>query len=143
MMKQGVLLVVVLLTIFSCTKKTDVYNVLDFGAINDGKTLTTAHIQKAIEECVKNGGGMVYVPKGEFLVGTLNLRSNVNFHMETGAIIKATTDLTQYQVHNEQPAGVFYTEKATNVSITRKITSEKCLQALEMVRCIQKIGSTR
>ena len=118
MMKQGVLLVVVLLTIFSCTKKTDVYNVLDFGAINDGKTLTTAHIQKAIEECVKNGGGMVYVPKGEFLVGTLNLRSNVNFHMETGAIIKATTDLTQYQVHNEQPAGVFYTEKATNVSIT-------------------------
>ena len=61
---------------------------------------------------------MVYVPQGEYLVGTLNLKSNVEFHLESGAVLKATTDLSQYQKHNEQLAGVFYTEDSKNVSIT-------------------------
>jgi polygalacturonase len=112
------LIFILFVTLLSCSRKSDIYNVLDFGAKNDGQSLTTTQIQKAIDTCAKNGGGMVYVPKGDFLTGTLNLRSNVNFHMETGARLIATTDLSQYQVHNEQPAGVFYTEKANHVSIT-------------------------
>jgi polygalacturonase len=63
-------------------------------------------------------GRRCYVPKGEYLVGTLNLKSYVEFHLETGAILKATTDLSKYQKHNEQPAGVFYTEDSHDVSIT-------------------------
>lgn len=95
-----------------------VYNVLDFGAKNNGNDLTTADIQKAINACFADGGGQVYVPKGTYLVGTLNLRSNVEFHFETGAVLKATTDLSQYQRNNKQLAGVFYTENSENVSIT-------------------------
>lgn len=94
------------------------YNVLDFGAKNDGRSLVTSYIQKTIDQCHNDGGGVVFVPRGEYLVGTLNLKSNVEFRFETGAVLKATTDLSQFQRHNEQLAGVFYTEDATNVSIT-------------------------
>lgn len=117
-MKKGLLFISFLLSFLFNYAKSDTYNVLDFGAIADGKTLATSAIQKTIDACASNGGGMVYVPKGEFLVGTINLKSNIDFHFETGATLIATTDLTQYQVHNTQPAGVFFTEKAHNLSIT-------------------------
>lgn len=117
-MKKGFLLITFLFAFLFNYAKSDIYNILDFGAVADGKTLTTTAIQKAIDACASNGGGKVYVPKGEFLVGTLNLKSNIDFHFETGAVLVATTDLTQYQIHNTEPAGVFYTEKAHNVSIT-------------------------
>lgn len=117
-MTKGVLLVVLSLKLLTTHAQSDIYNIIDYGANNDGKTLTTKAIQTAIDSCAAKGGGTVYIPKGDFLVGTLNLKSNVDFHMQTGARLIATTDLKQYQVHNQQPAGVFYTEKAHDVSIT-------------------------
>jgi len=112
--------ILLLLFAFCCWLSTNaaIYNVIDFGAKNDGFTLTTSHIQSAINKCFEDGGGVVYVPKGEYLTGTLNLKSNVEFRFETGAVLKATTDLTQYQRHNKELAGIFYTEKSKNVSIT-------------------------
>lgn len=98
--------------------RSAIYNIMDFGAFNNGRDLTTIHIQKAIDKCFLEGGGVVYVPEGEYLVGTLNLKSNVEFHLEQGAVLKATTDLSKYQKHNDHPAGVFYTEDSENVSIT-------------------------
>lgn len=95
-----------------------VYDVTDFGASPDGKRLATAGIQKAIDRCNADGGGVVFVPSGVYLVGTINLKSNVEFRMEMGAELRATLDLTQYQRHNRELAGIFYTEKASNVSIT-------------------------
>lgn len=94
------------------------YNVLEFGASNDGRKLTTQAIQKAIDRCHQDGGGTVFVPKGKYLVGTINLKSNVDFHFDTGATLIATTDLGQYQKNNDYLAGVFYTENSDNVSIT-------------------------
>jgi len=108
----------VFLALCSFLLNASVYNIMDFGAINNGRDLTTVHIQDAIDKCFASGGGVVLVPKGEYLVGTLNLKSNVEFRLEKGAILKATTDLSKYQIHNEQPAGVFYTEDSHDVSIT-------------------------
>jgi polygalacturonase len=116
-MKKNVI-IFILFVLASIESYAENYNVKDFGALSNGKDLTTVHIQSAIDKCYADGGGIVLVPKGEYLVGTLNLKSNVEFHIETGAIIKATTDLTKYQIHNEQPAGVFYTEDSHDVSIT-------------------------
>ena len=48
-------------------------NVLDFGAIPDGKTLTTEALQKAINHCAAAGGGTVTVPPGVFLTHTVFL----------------------------------------------------------------------
>lgn len=115
-MKTKLFLACLIMSIF--TVKATVYNVLDFGADNSGKKLTTMHIQATIDHCSKNGGGVVYVPLGKYLTGTLNLKSNVEFRFENGSMLVATTDLSQYQKHNEHLAGVFYTEDAENVSIT-------------------------
>ena len=95
-----------------------VYDVTAFGAPADGATLATEPVQRAIDRCHADGGGVVLVPAGSYLVGTLNLRSNVEFRLETGAELRATLDLTQYQRHNRELAGIFYTERASNVSIT-------------------------
>lgn len=116
-MSKRILLSILCLTLWIGANAAT-YNVMDYGAKNNGSELTTAHIQQAIDRCYENGGGTVYIPQGTYLVGTINLRSNVEFHFESGAILKATTDLSKYQKHNTGLAGVFYTEDAENVSIT-------------------------
>ncbi len=112
------ILLCLLLSALNFTLKSEVYNIMDFGAINNGREITTAMIQNAIDKCFSDGGGTVFVPRGVYLTGTLNLRSNVEFHLEMGAVIKASTDLSHYQKHMEHLAGLFYTEDAENVSIT-------------------------
>ena len=84
----------------------------------DGSSLVTDKIQKVIDACAEAGGGVVSLPKGDYLVGTLNLRDNVEFHFENGARLVATTDTTKYQTHNEQKAGIFYSEDCDNIAIT-------------------------
>ena len=69
-----------------------IYNITDFGAIADGKTNNALAIQNAIDKCSDNSGGVVYIPSGEFLSGTLLLKSNVNLYLEQGAILKSSID---------------------------------------------------
>ena len=49
-MKKGILFCL-LFTVLNLTSQSAVYNVMDFGARNDGKTLTTLQIQNAIDRC--------------------------------------------------------------------------------------------
>ena len=71
--------------------------ITDFGAVADGKTDCTAAIAKAIDACVKAGGGRVVVPAGEFLTGAIHLESNVNLHLAaTNSVLKFTTDPKAY-----------------------------------------------
>ncbi len=74
------------------------FHILDFRAIGDGITLDTAAINRAIETCHRNGGGTVFVPAGQYLVGTLELLSNVTLHLDAGAVIKGSSDLADYRV---------------------------------------------
>ena len=62
------------------------YNILDFGAVADGVTNNAKAIQQAIDEATKVGG-QVIVPAGEFLSGTIVLKSNVDLHLEKGAVL--------------------------------------------------------
>lgn len=84
------------------------YNILDFGAVADGKTLATAAIQAAVDACNQSGGGRVCIPAGTFLTGSLLLKDNVELHLETGATLKASTDLADYNADDayEQNYGV-------------------------------------
>ncbi|HTQ10549.1 MAG TPA: glycosyl hydrolase family 28-related protein, partial [Fimbriimonadaceae bacterium] len=52
-------------------------NVRDFGAKGDGVTLDTAAVQSAIDAANKDQGGIVLVPAGVFVIGTVELKSNV------------------------------------------------------------------
>lgn len=76
------------------------YNITDYGASADGKTLCTQNIQSAIDDCYKNGGGRVVVPAGNYLTGTIWLRSNVEFHLEMGALLIASTDMKDYNAED-------------------------------------------
>src|SRR5215471_7052060 len=53
------------------------YSVRDFGAKGDGVTLDTAALQAAIDKCHQDRGGTVVVPAGVFVIGTVELKSNV------------------------------------------------------------------
>lgn len=73
-----------------------IYNILDFGAIADGETLCTGAIQSAIDTCHSNGGGRVVIPAGNFYSGSIYLKSNVELHLELGAVLKASGNMDDY-----------------------------------------------
>jgi hypothetical protein len=58
-----------------------VFNVREFGAKGDGKTLDTVAIQSAIDAAHKDQGGTVLIPAGTFVVGTIELKSNVTLKL--------------------------------------------------------------
>jgi polygalacturonase len=101
------------------------YSIVDFGAKGDGKTLNTTAINKAIQTCHEQGGGTVLIPAGTFVSGTVILRSNVNFHLEAGAILMASRDTADYQPMSStlfhegyNRYGLIYAHNARNVFIT-------------------------
>jgi polygalacturonase len=103
--------------------KTQTINILDLGAVPDGITVNTSYIQQAIDSISTHGGGTVYVPSGIFISGTLELKSNVNLHLETGAEIKGSPNINDYKEYKAvnydiTHYGIIYSQQATNVSIT-------------------------
>ena len=62
-------------------------NIMDHRAIGDGQTMNTKAIDEAIQECAQAGGGKVVVPAGVWLTGPIRFKSNINLHLEAGAVI--------------------------------------------------------
>lgn len=58
--------------------------------------LSTSAIQKAIDEVAKNGGGLVNIPKGKWLSGRIELKSNINLHFEDGAELTFSGEIKDY-----------------------------------------------
>ncbi len=71
-------------------------NLLDYGAVADGKTLCTAALQSAIDACAAAGGGRVVVSAGCYKIGTVFLKSRVELHLEIGAELIASDNLDDY-----------------------------------------------
>ena len=71
-------------------------NISDYGAIGDGKTVNTKAIQKAIDDCHESGGGKVLFSNGNYVTGTLFLKSNVFLHIEVGATLSGSTKISDY-----------------------------------------------
>ncbi len=76
--------------------KDDVYNIIDFGAKSNIEFNNKAFIQEAIDTCSKNGGGMVLIPNGFYLTGPIELKSNVNLHLEDNAYVLFTKSKEEY-----------------------------------------------
>ncbi len=77
------------------------YNIMEFGAVNDGSEISTAAIQTAVDKCAKNGGGVVYIPFGTYICATIVLCSNVHFVFESGATILGTLNPDDYLPREE------------------------------------------
>ncbi|MFZ2148201.1 MAG: glycoside hydrolase family 28 protein [Sedimentisphaerales bacterium] len=78
------------------TKTLPFFNVVDYGAVADGKTLCTTAIQKAVDECAAAGGGTVHFPAGKYLSGTIFLKSNVTLDIGEGATLLASTNFEDF-----------------------------------------------
>lgn len=72
------------------------YNIAERGAVNDGRTVNTKAIQAVIDACAQNGGGTVVVPKGIFVSGALFLKRGVNLELQTGGVLKGSTNINDY-----------------------------------------------
>jgi polygalacturonase len=73
-----------------------VYDIRDFGAKGDGKTLDTAALQAAIDACHRDQGGTVLVPAGVFVIGTAELKSNVTLHIAAQGTLLGVAEGKQY-----------------------------------------------
>ena len=106
--------------------KKDTISILKYGAKPDGITLNTKSINDAINASNKRGGGVVLIPRGLWLTGPIELKSNVNLHLQRDAFLNFTSDFTQYKlietnweglraVRNQSPISA---TNATNIAIT-------------------------
>ncbi len=105
--------------------------ITEYGAEAGGKTLCTQAIAVAIAACHDAGGGRVVVPSGTFLTGKIHLQSNVNLHLDEGAILLFSTDPQDYlpviPVHWEgvecmNYSPLIYAFEQQNIAVTGKGT---------------------
>jgi polygalacturonase len=68
-----------------------------YGARGTRIFLDTVAVQAAIDDCARQGGGTVRVPRGEYLIGPIFLRSNINLHLNAYAELVATGDEEPYK----------------------------------------------
>ena len=103
------------------------FSIVQYGAVEGGKTMNTSAIAKAIEACSEAGGGRVVVPRGEWLTGPVHFRSNVNLYLEEGAVLRFTDTPEDYlpavmtsweglECYNYSP--LLYAFECENVAIT-------------------------
>ncbi|MHC4167473.1 MAG: glycoside hydrolase family 28 protein, partial [Planctomycetota bacterium] len=103
-----------------------IYDVRDCGAKADGKTLCTSAIQKAIDQCSKDGGGTVYLAPGTFLSGTIYMKTGVTLRLDAGSTLLGSKDLKDYPptvqafrsyTDNYTDKSLIYAEKAERIAI--------------------------
>lgn len=70
--------------------------ITQYGAVADGKTLSTKSFQKAVDDCALHGGGNVIIPSGKYVLGTVFLKDNIKIYFEDGAILYGSEDLNDF-----------------------------------------------
>jgi len=131
-MNTGTKSLILILCLFACANysnaQENIYDIINFGAKPNSETLSTKPIQAAIDTAHKNGGGMVVIPTGVFVSGTLILKNNVELYLARGAQLIASTKHKDYP-RQAQPAyrshyddggwySLIYAEGANNIAIS-------------------------
>ncbi|TNJ46577.1 right-handed parallel beta-helix repeat-containing protein [Tamlana fucoidanivorans] len=90
-------LIIFFVILCHATIHADTYNILDYGAKADGKTLDTKSVQNAIDACTQNGGGTVIIPSGKtVLIGTIYLKDFVTLYLENGSVLLGSPNISDY-----------------------------------------------
>ncbi|MDD3323136.1 MAG: glycoside hydrolase family 28 protein [Paludibacter sp.] len=101
--------------------------ITNFGAVIGDKVKTSQAIAKAIAEANRIGGGVVVIPQGEWLTGKIQLKSNVDLHLEKGAVLLFSENPADYlpavhstweglECYNYSP--LIYAYQCKNIAIT-------------------------
>ena len=94
-MKTTILTFLMVVAEITCVSANS-FDVREYGAKGDGKTLDSPAINAAIEACAAKGGGTVTLPAGNYLSGSIHLKSNIELHLDAGATIIATDQRGAY-----------------------------------------------
>jgi polygalacturonase len=106
---MAVLVILLISSGFGAFSQSAFYNIKNYGAKGDGKTLDTKAIDKAINAASAAGGGTVLFPAGDYLSVTIHLKSNVGLYISHGAtIIAATTaEGVQYDLPEKSDNSIY------------------------------------
>ncbi|QBN19523.1 glycoside hydrolase family 28 protein [Flavobacterium nackdongense] len=106
------------------------YSIINYGAKSSSTFDNTLSIKKAIQDCSKNGGGTVLIPKGTYFTRPIHLESNVNLHLEDGAELLFSANPKDFPLVHTTFEGtecmnyspLIYANNKTNVAVTGKGT---------------------
>jgi len=118
------LLVLIAVALIGANEAHAEFNVREYGAVGDGKTMETAAIAKAIDACAAAGGGTVYFPPGKYLTGAIVLSSNMTLEVDSGATILGSENHADYPLRDNPwikgrklVSSLIYAEDAENITI--------------------------
>jgi hypothetical protein len=101
------------------------FDVRALGATGRRDDNATAVFRQAVEACAAAGGGQVYVPAGDYTVGTIHLRSHVTLHLEAGATLFLSQAREDFDT---SPRTMIWAEDASNIGITGRGTLDGLAQ---------------
>lgn len=74
------------------------YAITDYNVIKDSTVIQTQQIQAVIDKAFASGGGVVVIPKGTFLSGALFFKQGTHLHLEEGARLKGSDDISNFPI---------------------------------------------
>lgn len=100
--------------------------ITQYGAVGDGHTTNTQVFANVIKACADAGGGRVVVPPGIWLTGPIQLESNINLHIQKGALILFSDQFDDYPLIQTSWEGLntvrcmspIYANNCTNIAVT-------------------------
>ncbi len=83
-----------------------IFNTTDYGAVNDTNIVSTAFIQKAIDDCAAKGGGIVVFTPGTYVTGSIFIKSNVQLRIDKGITLLGSQHFDDYPEIDTRIAGI-------------------------------------
>ena len=74
------------------------YSITSYGVVKDRTVVQTKKIQEVIDLAAQNGGGVIVVPQGTFLSGSLFFKNNTHLYLEENAVLKGSDDISHFPV---------------------------------------------
>ena len=74
------------------------YVITEYGVSTDSTVVQTERIQAVINKASQEGGGVVVVPKGVFLSGSLFFKQGVNLLVEEGGMLKGSDRIRDFKL---------------------------------------------
>ena len=82
-----------------------IYQITDYGVINDSTIVQTQKIQAVIDKASLEGGGVIYVPRGTFLSGSLFFKPQTHLYVEADGVLKGSDDISDFAVIDTRMEG--------------------------------------